>query len=137
MGFRLNNDVRPAGWSVTLAAAVIATTLVAGVVVAIVRSNDASRGQKCHFASTTSVSTPLMVVGSDFRLSLPDGWAWIEPHAPNLDAQVQKAAAADQRLRAFFLGHVAHRVAGGKDHRGRSGRSKESQHPPREPGRQR
>jgi hypothetical protein len=103
MEFRLNNDVRPAGWSLALAAAVIATTLVAGVVVAVVKSNNASRGQECHFASTTSVSTPLMVARSDFRLSLPAGWAWIEPHAPNLDAQVQKAAGADERLRAFFL----------------------------------
>ena len=103
MEFRLNNDVRPAGWSLALTAAMIATTLVAGVVVAVVKSNDASRGKKCHLASMTPVSTPIMVAGSDFKLSLPDGWAWIEPHAANLDAQVHKAAAADERLRAFFL----------------------------------
>jgi hypothetical protein len=103
MDFRLKNDVRPAGWSLALAAAMIATTLVAGVVAAVVKSNDASRAQECHFASATSVATPLIVAGTDFRLSLPDGWAWIEPHAPDLDAQVQKAAAADERLRAFFL----------------------------------
>ena len=103
MDFRLKNDVRPAGWSLAVAAALIATTFVAGVVAAVVKSDNASRGQECNFASTTSVATPLMVAGSDFRLSLPDGWAWIEPHAADLDAQVQKAAAADARLRAFFL----------------------------------